>query len=220
MTRGRLVVVGGHSRGVGKTALVVDLVRSLGWSRLATVKVSAHRHGEGVPVVMEDGEPSPHTSTGRCLVAGASRALLCRCPDPAMPYAAAVVHTLVDSGWDVLVESNRIVSVVEPDVALFVVSTGIDDWKPSSAGVLARADAIVLAPGTDALPQARRGRVDRGVATPTLRFTAEWRVPGLEAFVRARTDASARPTAEGWAGFRREADPGWLPTSGATTGAP
>jgi hypothetical protein len=64
-------VVGGHSRSVGKTALAVALVRAVGPHPVATVKVSAHRHGGGHFAIEEDAEPTLATSTGRCLAAGA-----------------------------------------------------------------------------------------------------------------------------------------------------
>ena len=41
---GRLIVVGGHSRGVGKTAVIAHLLRTLGWTGVEAVKISAHRH--------------------------------------------------------------------------------------------------------------------------------------------------------------------------------
>ena len=44
---GRCFVVGGHRRSVGKTALTVALVRALELRPVATMKVSAHRHGGG-----------------------------------------------------------------------------------------------------------------------------------------------------------------------------
>ena len=160
MTVGRCIVVGGHSRGVGKTALVVELVRALDSPRLATVKVSAHRHGGGTATVCEDREPSPHTSTGRCLLAGAQRAFLCRCPDEKLAGAADLVRDLVGDGWDVIVESNRIAPLVAADLTCFVVSGATADWKASSPMCLSRADVIVLSPGTRNVPA--RARVGTG----------------------------------------------------------
>ncbi len=179
--RGRVFVVGGHSRGVGKTALVVDLVRSLGshGRRVATVKVSAHRHGAAV-VVEEDTTPSLFTSTGRCLAAGASRAFLCRCPDEHLAAACALVHDLRATGADVVVESNRMGARLDPDLTFFVVSAGTTDWKPSSAACLARADAIVLGPGTDQAPPRVWPYLEPGGRAELLAFSAGWRVPALD----------------------------------------
>jgi len=197
--RGHCIVVGGHSRGVGKTALVVDLVRSLlaEGRRVVTVKVSAHRHGSTL-VVAEDHAPSPRTSTGRCLAAGAARAFLCRCPDEHLAAARTLVHELRASGADVVVESNRMASWADPDLTLFVVSAATADWKASSDACLARADAIVLAPGTPAVPARLEPCLRTGGGrAELLAFTAAWRVPGLRRWVGRRLRA-----AEGWIGPR------------------
>ncbi|MGE3843738.1 MAG: hypothetical protein AB7I50_19375 [Vicinamibacterales bacterium] len=188
MTGGRCIAVGGHSRGIGKTALTVELVRSLGWDRVVTVKVSAHRHGGGVGALIEDFEPSLATSTGRCLMAGARRAFLCRCPDAALHEAVALVESLRRKGWDVVVESNRLAASITPDVTLFVVSDRTEDWKASSAPCVSRADALVLSHGTHVVPARamspvglhRRGQVE------VFAFDAAWRVPRLAAWVRTR----------------------------------
>ena len=97
---GRCFVVGGHSRSVGKTALVVALVRAVGPRPVATVKVSAHRHGGGHFAIEEDDTPSLATSTGRCLAAGAARAFLCRCPDGQLHEVAALVRVLSPRAGD------------------------------------------------------------------------------------------------------------------------
>lgn len=204
--RGRVFVVGGHSRGVGKTALVVDLVRSLrSYGRpVITVKVSAHRHGSAV-VIEEDTTPSPSTSTGRCLAAGASRAFLCRCPDEHLAAACVLVHELRTTGRDVVVESNRMGARLDPELTFFVVSAATTDWKPSSAACLARADAIVLSAGTDVAPPRVWPYLEPRGRAALLAFTAGWRVPGLE-----------RWTARGQRWTRRS----WKKTPPHTTNSP
>lgn len=145
--RGRLIVVGGHSRGVGKTATIEHVLGARQNEPWAAVKVSAHRHAPddlGVPLVEEQDEPSPHTQTGRYLAAGAARAFLCRTPEARLAQTADFIEGLRDAGTHVIVESNRILHCVDPDLVLFVVSPPIDDWKASSAYAVARADALVL----------------------------------------------------------------------------
>lgn len=147
--RGALVVVGGHSRGVGKTSLIEHLLRADTGKAWVAIKISAHRHAHdavNAPLVEEAGQASALTQTGRYLAAGARRALLVRAPDAAMPRAAAFIESLRGRGSNVVVESNRIVQWLAPDVLLFVVDRRIDDWKPSSALCLPIADAIVSGP--------------------------------------------------------------------------
>jgi hypothetical protein len=195
--RGRCIVVGGHSRGVGKTALVVALVRALGGTPVATVKVSAHRHGSGDVAIVEDRDPAAHTSTGRCLQAGAQRAFLCRCPDEHLPAAAAFVRELIAGGWTVIVESNRLAGWLQADDMLFVVSAATRDWKPSVRLAAPRTDALVLAPGTESIPMGTWLRAGGALDPPVLRFTDQWSVPGLGPWLAARrcVGAIAGPSA-------------------------
>jgi hypothetical protein len=136
LTPGALVVVGGHSRGVGKTRLIERLLRAHARRHpCVALKISAHRHAsEGVcaPLIQEFDEPSPDTQTGRYLLAGARRAWLVRAPDAALPRAAAFIAGLRAGGATIFVESNRIVQYVRPDVLWFVIDPSIADWKASS----------------------------------------------------------------------------------------
>jgi hypothetical protein len=147
---GRLVVVGGHSRGVGKTTAIEHLLRASPNDSWAAVKISAHRHTPGVPgtlLVEEDREGRPGTQTARYLAAGARQAWLCHAADAVMPRAARFVAGLLHRGVNVIVESNRIVQHLEADTTLFVLSPALDDWKTSSGRAVAAADAFVLGAG-------------------------------------------------------------------------
>ncbi|MBL8138833.1 MAG: hypothetical protein JNL48_19585 [Acidobacteria bacterium] len=182
--KGRVIVVGGHSRGVGKTALSVALVRALAPRAVATVKVSAHRHGAGHLAIEEDTTPVLSTSTGRCLAAGAARAFLCRCPDARLHEVAVLVRLLASGGYDVVVESNRMAPLVDAALTLFVTSSATADWKASSDMCLARADAIVLAPGSIVPARARRvAAVHRRLLLPVLRFESSWGIPALPRWI-------------------------------------
>jgi hypothetical protein len=139
VNRGALIMVGGHSRGVGKTLLIERWLRARQGARWIGVKVSAHRHapdGMNVPLIEEAHAATPTTQTGRYLLAGAARAFLVRAPDTALAHAAAFVDALRDDGAHVIVESNRLVRYVQPQLLLFVVDPDIDDWKASSADCL------------------------------------------------------------------------------------
>ena len=150
--KGALIVVGGHSRGVGKTALIEHVLRATRDERWAVIKISAHRHapmGDCVPVIEEELNPAAATQTGRYLAAGATRAFLMRAPDAALDCAAAFIESLRRSGWHVIVESNRIVRSLTPDVLIFVVNPSIADWKPTSSVCVAAPHAIVSGPPWD-----------------------------------------------------------------------
>lgn len=145
--KGALIVVGGHSRGVGKTATIEAILRRQPGGRWAAVKVSAHRHAaahETRPLIEQDFIPDSRTQTGRYLLAGAARAFLCRTPSSQLADTASFIGRLRDTGFNVIVESNRLVDYVSPDVVLFTVAPAIADWKASSGVMLPRLDAFVI----------------------------------------------------------------------------
>lgn len=182
---GAVIVVGGHSRGVGKTALVTEIVRALRRQAVATVKVSRHRHGHGA-IVVEDTIAEPLTSTGRCLLAGADRAFLCRCPDDRLDVARHLVRDLSAAGWTTVIESNRMASVVSADLTCFVVSPKNHDWKASS-WLVPRVDAIVTSARPGELPPAATRWLAGRSGRPTwLSFDGGWRVVGLDEWLRTR----------------------------------
>ena len=169
--RGLLIVVGGHSRHVGKTTAIERLLAERREEPWAAVKISAHRHapeGTAAPLIDEHLDAGPDTQTGRYLLAGARRAFLVRAPDAAMPEAARFVESLRANGWNVIVESNRIVAHVVPTAVLFVIDPGNRDWKPSSDACLAVADSVVYTEHSGIAPVQRSQqhhamRVDRGL---------------------------------------------------------
>lgn len=144
--RGALVLVGGHSRGVGKTTAVEHILRARRGERWVAIKISAHRHGDWGhgPSCHEDFTPDADTQTGRYLRAGAARALLLRAPDAHLGAAVEIVNRLRASGLNLIVESNRLVDGVTPDRVLFAVAPDTSDWKASSARAVSRADAFVV----------------------------------------------------------------------------
>jgi len=189
-----LIVVGGHSRCVGKTSVIEHILRTRPRrERWAAVKVSAHRHeadAGGAPLLEEATCATPLTQSGRYLEAGACRAFLCRAPDTRLAGAAAFVRGLLAQGMSVIVESNRIVRLMHPDVLLFVVSPSVSDWKPSSGPCLTRADALVTSECAAAVPAAvalRRGRVD---GRPVFEMGPDRHVPGLDRWLDGRLPAS------------------------------
>ena len=141
--RGHLIVVGGHSRHVGKTTLITQLIPRLKPANWIAVKISSHRHGAGGEgfSVAEDHDPS----TSRYLAAGAQRAFLLRAADKTVAEAAAWIEVQLAIGHNVIAESNRLVRYIRPDLVLFVVASGIADWKASSGECLRQSDAVVWA---------------------------------------------------------------------------
>jgi hypothetical protein len=163
-----LVVVGGHSRNIGKTSVVAGLIRRLkhlNWTALKITQYgngvcASHNAAEACGCEPEDGcefdlseefEPNP-TDSGRFLAAGAERSFWLRVPSGELPRAAGLVNKILAQGDHVIVESNSVVELVAPDVFLMLLDFGCEDFKPSSLRFIDRADGFVV--------------IDRGINAP------------------------------------------------------
>jgi len=161
-----LVVVGGHSRNVGKTSAVAGLIRRLRKRNWTAVKITQYGHGicshssaacgcEVVPehpyALTEEYEPNS-TDSGRFLAAGAKRSLWLRTPAGQLGRAAPALRKILDSSENVILESNSVLELVKPDVFLMLLDFSCPDFKPSSLRFMHRADAFLV--------------VDRGINAP------------------------------------------------------
>jgi hypothetical protein len=163
-----LIVVGGHTRNIGKTSLVVGLIRKLRDRHWTALKIT--QYGNEVcashnataacgcqPVGGEEFELSEEyepggTDSGRFLAAGAERSFWLRVPAGELPRAAGMVRKILTQGTNVIVESNSVLELVTPDVFLILLDFARDDFKASSLRQMDRADAFVV--------------IDRGINAP------------------------------------------------------
>jgi molybdopterin-guanine dinucleotide biosynthesis protein len=163
-----LVVVGGHSRNIGKTSVVAGLIRKLRdrhWTALKITQygneVCANHTGAAAcgcePAGGEEFELSEEyeasgTDSGRFLAAGAERSFWLRVPAGELPRAAGTVRKILAQSANVIVESNSVVDLVTPDVFLMLLDFTCDDFKASSLRLMDRADGFVV--------------IDRGINAP------------------------------------------------------
>lgn len=188
--RGRLIVVGGHSRHVGKTTVVAAALTALRPANWVAIKISSHSHGSGSGLV-EETDPHSGSPSARYLQAGALRAFLLRAPDERMIDASDTVRDLIQSGQDVIAESNRLVACFRPDLVLFATSPSISDWKPSANLCLEAADAVVVS-GEGNWLESAPASLDRALlSVPQFRMdTGRQCVDGLAAWLRQRLNHS------------------------------
>ena len=161
-----LVVVGGHSRNIGKTSVVAGLIRKLRDQHWTALKITQYGHGvcshhgeacgcETEPdhpfALSEEFEPS-RTDSGRFLAAGAERSLWLRTPMGELARAKTTLAKLTRAGGNIIIESNSVLELLDPDVFLMVLDFSCQDFKPSSARFMDRADAFVV--------------IDRGINVP------------------------------------------------------
>ena len=157
----RRVVVGGHSRNIGKTTAACDILAAtadLGWT---AVKMTRFGHGlcaaDGTPcdcavddpehpfVVAEERDREGPEDTCRMLRAGARRALWLRAPLTQLGLAMPALEQRIAGETHVLFESNSGLDFFEPDLYVAVLDYRIEDFKDSARRHLERADVFLLA---------------------------------------------------------------------------
>ncbi len=162
----RVIVVGGHTRSIGKTQLVCDLIAALPEARFIAGKITQYGHG----VCAQNGEhcgcaPDEHSSafdwesdatsgtdSSRFLAVGARRAFWLRTKQgylaeglPLLRQAMrdAAVESDMPS-FNLIIESNSLLQFLKPAIYLAVLDPEKQDFKPTAQSLLDRADAFVL----------------------------------------------------------------------------
>lgn len=162
----RLIVVGGHTRSIGKTQLVCDLIAALPEARFVAGKITQFGHG----VCAQNGEfcgcaPDDHTSafdwesnpasgtdSARFLQAGAHRSFWLRTKQGFLAEGLPVLRESLskltsENGADpinLIIESNSLLQFLKPSLYLAVLDPEKQDFKPTAQSLLDRADAFVL----------------------------------------------------------------------------
>lgn len=154
-----LVVVGGHSRSIGKTSVVAGLIAALPEFNWTALKITQFGHGicsaDGKPCDCDTGDDhfralsdekdlSGESDTSRFLVAGAKRALWVRTRQGRLGEAMPDIERKIAGAENVIMESNSVIRFLEPDLYLTVLDTEIEDFKDSAREFLGRADAVIL----------------------------------------------------------------------------
>lgn len=163
------VVVGGHSRNIGKTSVMAELIRRVRPPQWAAVKITQYGHGicsiKGEPcgcdpgehgfLLTEERERTGRGDTHRFLRAGARRSLWLRAREGQLHRGLpALLRALRGEEW-VMMESNSILAHINPALYLFVLDSSQSDFKTSARKYLERADALVaMGPASSGQPWA------------------------------------------------------------------
>jgi hypothetical protein len=153
-----LVVIGGHSRSVGKTSVVAGLISALPEFEWTAVKITQYGHGvcsangeacdcataDHSWAISEEHDRSGESDTSRFLVAGARRALWLRTEQGRLAEAMPTLRRRIEAEHNVIVESNSILKFVRPDLYLTVLDPATADFKTSAREFLDRANAAIL----------------------------------------------------------------------------
>src|SRR6202158_204360 len=163
--RWQVIVVGGHTRSIGKTQLVCDLIAAFPDEHWTAGKITQYGHG----VCAQNGEncdcaPDEHvcafswekganeTDSGRFLAAGARRSFWLRTKQgflaEGMPLLREALHDLegIDQGarGRLILESNTLLQFLKPSLYLMVIDPSKADFKESARLQMDRASAFVL----------------------------------------------------------------------------
>jgi hypothetical protein len=146
-----IVAVGGHSRNVGKTSVAAGLIYAFRKYPWTAIKISSHRHASLSSLkkdneenfdIYEESNREGSSDTSRFLAAGASRSLWMRIKDDRSDTAQQLLPILQSCPF-VLLESNRILRLIRPDLFIMVLRFDTMDFKDSARTCLHQADAVV-----------------------------------------------------------------------------
>jgi hypothetical protein len=208
-----IVVIGGHSRSVGKTSVVAGLIAALPAYHWTALKITQYGHGvcslngeschcatdDHTWAISEEKDRSGKSDTSRFLVAGAVRALWVRTEQGRLAEAIPTIRRRLAESENVILESNSILKFVRPDLYLTVLDPATADFKRSAQEFLDRADAVILhAPqATDSGKAAWTGISLKPVANrPIFEIRPpEYVTPEMVEFVRNKVTADLKPKA-------------------------
>jgi hypothetical protein len=153
-----IIVIGGHSRNVGKTSVVAGLIAALPEYHWTALKITQYGHGvcsaQSEPcdcasddhtwAVSEEKDLSGGSDTSRFLAAGAVRAWWVRTQQGQLAEAMPTIRQKVAQSENVILESNSILKFVRPDIYLTVLDQATADFKQSAQQFLDSADAVIL----------------------------------------------------------------------------
>ena len=175
-TQWRLIVVGGHTRSIGKTQLVCDIIQAFPNTEWIAGKITQYGHGvcarngencdcaptEHVCALDWEGSSESGTDSARFLKAGAAKSFWLRTKQgylaEGLPLLRQALEQLgpesVSTGRALIVESNSLMQFLVPALYFAVIDPTKADFKQSAQLALDRAQALVLRGnvGGDAAP--------------------------------------------------------------------
>lgn len=154
----KLVIIGGHSRSVGKTSMVAGLISALPEMHWTALKVTQYGHGicsaDGAPcncaaddhswAVTEERDRSGESDTSRFLVAGAAKVYWVRTRQGMLAEAMPRIRQTIAGAENVIFESNSLMKFIRPDLYLTILDFANLDFKDSAREFLDRADAVIV----------------------------------------------------------------------------
>ena len=174
----RVIVVGGHTRSIGKTQLVCDIITAFPQANWIAGKITQYGHGvcaqngnncdcapdEHICAIEWEEQSQSGTDSARFLAAGAKRSFWLRTKQGFLAEGLPLMRealkgTLGEAGQGsppLILESNSLLQFLKPSLYFAVIDPAREDFKDSARVALDRADALVL-----------RGSMDAPAAAPS-----------------------------------------------------
>jgi len=195
------LVIGGHTRSVGKTSVVAGLIAALSTFHWTAMKITQYGHGicsangeacdcataDHSWAVSEEKDGSGESDTSRFLAAGADHSWWVRTQQGHLAEAMPRIRQLLASTQNVIIESNSILRFIKPDLYLTVLDPATADFKASAQTYLDRADAVLLHSSDSKEPAWERVSLRPVADRPTFAIRPpNYVTPEIVEFVRAR----------------------------------
>lgn len=163
----RVIIVGGHTRSIGKTQLVCDIIAAFPRANWIAGKITQYGHGvcaqngtdcdcapdEHVCAMEWELQSDSGTDSARFLAAGATKSFWLRTKQgflaEGLPLLRDALRETVSNqnlqdSPPVIIESNSLLQFLRPSLYFAVVDPEREDFKESARAALDRADALVL----------------------------------------------------------------------------
>jgi hypothetical protein len=201
-----IVVIGGHTRSVGKTSVVAGLIAALPAFHWTALKITQYGHGVCTAngeacdcatadhsfAVSEEKDRSGESDTSRFLVAGADHSWWVRTQQGRLAEAMPRIRKILATTENAIIESNSILRFMKPDLYLTVLDPATQDFKTSAQTLLDRADAVLIhanpeAPNAPSKPVWERVSLKPVMDRPMFAIhPPNYVTPEVAEFVRAR----------------------------------
>jgi hypothetical protein len=200
-----LVVIGGHSRSVGKTSVVAGLISALPEFEWTAAKITQYGHGicsangeacdcatgDHSWAITEERDRMGESDTSRFLAAGAARVFWVRTEQGRLAEAMPTLRDRLKSARNMIIESNSILKFLRPNLYLTILNPATADFKKSAQEFLDRADAVILHQSSDT-PSWQSVSLKPVMDCPVFQIKPpEYVTPQIVDFVRAKLGIGA-----------------------------
>lgn len=200
-----ILVIGGHSRSVGKTSVVAGVISALREFPWTALKVTQYGHGvcsangeacdcatdDHSWAITEEKNVAGDSDTSRFLVAGASKVWWVRTQQGRLAEAMPALRQRLAGAENIIIESNSILKFLRPDLYLTILDPATADFKDTAREFLDRADAVILHDSTHASSEWKGVSLKPVGSKPMFNITPPpYVTPEIISFVRSRLFAS------------------------------